>query len=134
MNQSLKKSRSVDFEEFGYRTMLECGDIERATRICGSHLQAYEHELKPELARLNSEIVNDEHRASALHAELYDRPIPVNDATMLAQSQKCRIFLAFTVLAAAACLVGNMTTFYLLGFEPIPTLLAALGITALPLV
>jgi hypothetical protein len=134
MNQSLRKSRSIDFEEFGHRTMLECGDLERAMRICGSHLYAYEHELKPELAGVNSEIVSNEHRASALHAELYDRPIPVNDAKMLTQSLKCRIFVAFTVLAALACLVGNMTTFYLLGFEPLLALLAALGITALPLV
>ncbi|MHB8217059.1 MAG: hypothetical protein ACYDDS_13360 [Candidatus Sulfotelmatobacter sp.] len=134
MNQSLRKARSVDFEEFGYLTMLECGDIERAVRICGSHLHAYEYELQPELARINSEILGSQYRASALHAGLYDRPIPVNDATMLTQSLKCRIFVAFTVLAAVACMVGNMTTFYLLGFGPLLTLLAALGITALPLV
>jgi len=134
MNQSLRKARSVDFEEFGYRTMLEGDDLERATKICGSHLQAYEHELKPELTRLNSEIVNNEHHASALHAELYDRPIPVNDAEMLAHSKRCLILGAFAGLAAVACIVGNMTTFYLFGAGPLPALLAALGITALPLV
>jgi hypothetical protein len=134
MKQSLKKTRPTAFEEFGYRTMLECGDIEHATKICGSHLHAYEHELKPELSRVNSEIVNNEHRASALHAGLYDRPIPVNDATMLTQSKKCRVFAVFTVLALIACLVGNMTTFYFLGCGPLTMLLAALGITALPLI
>jgi hypothetical protein len=134
MKQSLKKTRPTDFEEFGYRTMLECSDTEHATKICGSHLHSYEHELKPDLSRVNSEIVSNEHHASALHNGLYDRPIPVNDATMLAHSKKCRIFAAFTVLALLACLVGNLTTFYLLGFGPLTMLLAALGITALPLV
>ncbi len=72
--------------------------------------------------------------ASALHAELYDRPIPVNDAEMLAHSKRCLILGAFAGLAAVACMVGNMTTFYLFGAGPLPALLAALGITALPLV
>src|ERR1700688_2920908 len=112
MNHSLKKTRPIDFEEFGHRTMLECGEIDRAMRICGGHLQAYEYELKPELSRINFEIVKNEHRALALHNGLYDRPIPVNDATMLAQSKKCQIFAAFTALAFIACLAGNMTTFY----------------------
>jgi hypothetical protein len=134
MNRSLNKTRPTDFEEFGYRTMLECGDMERAIRICGGHLQAYEYELKPEIARLNSEILNNEHHTSALHAELYDRPIPVNDAEMLAHSKKGRILAAFAGLAAVACIVGNMTTFYLFGAGPFPVLLAALGMTALPLV
>ena len=134
MSHSLKKIRPGNSEEFGHRTMLECGDIECAAKICGSHLQAYEHELKPELASLNSEIANNEHRASALHAGLYDRPIPVNDAEMLAHSKSCHILAAFAGLAAAACIVGNMTTFYLFGAGPFPALFAALGITALPLV
>ena len=134
MNRSLKKSRSFDYEEFGHRTMLECGDLEHAMKICGSHLQAYEHELKAELARLNSEILNNEQHTSALHAELYDRPIPVNDAEMLAHSKEGRILAAFAGLAAVACIVGNMTTFYLFGAGPFPALFAALGITALPLV
>lgn len=134
MNHSLQSSRPVDFEQFGYRTMIECGKIEVAIKICGGHLLAYEHKLKPELGRTNSDIVNNEHRASALRAELYERPVPVNDAEMLAQSKKCRILAAFTVLAAIACIVGNMTTFYLLGFGILLALLTALGITALPLV
>jgi hypothetical protein len=134
MKRMLIKARPSDFEEFGYQTMLECNDVERATKICGLHLHAYEDELRPELRRRNSEIAEVKNRAGALHGSLYDRPEPVNDAQMLSHQLKARIFLGFAMLAAIACLVGNMTTFYLLGFGLLLTIASGAGLTALPLV
>lgn len=134
MNRFLVKARPADFEEFGHQTMLECGDEARALRICGLHLQAYEDELQPELRRRDSEMVEIKNQASALHSHLYDRAVPVNDARMLSHALKTRILLFLTVLAAIACLVGNMTTFYLLGFGFLLTFFSGAGMTALPLV
>src|SRR5713226_4346933 len=134
MNQSLIKARPIDFEEFGYQTMLECADEAGAIRICGLRLQSYEDHLQPEVSRVNSEISDNKYHALALHAQLYDRPIPVNDAKMLTHSRSCRILLALTVLAAIACFVGNGTTFYLLGIGLFLTLVGAIGITGLPLI
>src|SRR6266496_284860 len=134
MKVALARTQPVDFEEFGYQTMLECNDMERATKICGLHLHAYEDELQPELRRRNSEIAEVKHRAQALHGGLYDRPHPVNDSQMLSHRLRAHILLVFAVLAAVACLVGNMTTFYLWGFGPLLVFVSGAGLTALPLV
>jgi len=135
VNQSLTKTKKiVDFEELGFQTMLQCGDIEIAKPICALELQAYAEGVQQELGRLGSEIQQNQHRGAALHANLYDRPIPVNDASMLTQGRKIRILMVLTFFAAIACLVGNTTTFYLFGFGFLLTLLLAAGTTALPLV
>jgi hypothetical protein len=134
LNQSLRKSRPDDFEEFGYQTRLTCRDTASAIQICSLHLHAYDDALQPELSRLNSEVLANRHRAAALHAHLYDRPIPVSDAAMLTHSLGCRILLALTALASIACLVGNTITFILLGYGFPLSLVGAIGITALPLV
>src|SRR5262249_35681366 len=70
----------------------------------------------------------------ALHSHLYDRPDPVNDAGMLSRGKHVRFLMALVVLAAIACFVGNTATFYLFGFPIWAVLLAALGMTGLPLV
>ncbi len=114
--------------------MLECADEAGAIRICGLRLQAYEDQLQPEVSRVNSKISDNHDHYRALHAQLYDRPIPVNDAKMLTHSRSCRILLTLTVLAAIACFVGNGTTFYLLGIGLFLTLVGAIGITGLPLI
>jgi hypothetical protein len=134
VNQSLKNVKPIDFEEFGFQTMLHSDDEDRAKNICGLHLHAYADQLQPEISSLNSEIEHNKHHGLALHAQLYDRPIPVNDAAMLTHSLTSRTLLVLTVLAAIACFAGNTTTFYLFGFGPLLTLLMAAGTTALPLV
>jgi hypothetical protein len=53
---------------------------------------------------------------------------------MLTHALGCRILLTLTALASIACLVGNSTTFILLGFGFPLSLVGAIGITALPLV
>jgi hypothetical protein len=69
-----------------------------------------------------------------LHDRLYDRPLPVDDAKMLASA---RTILTLTFLAALAALasgVGNLITFLLLGFGFFLALISAAGMTALPVV
>ncbi len=101
----------MDFEELGYHTALEKCDEERAREICACHLHAYADSLQPGLSSLGSGIQQAKTRGLALYAYLYDRPIPVSDAAMLAHSVGFRAFLLLAALAAIACLAGNATTF-----------------------
>jgi hypothetical protein len=131
----LKKKEQIDFEQLGYQTMMECrGDEERARQICGLRIYATADQLTPNIARLQSEIAENRKHDAALHAHLYNRPEPVNDAAMLTHSRKVRRLRMLATLAAVACLAGNTTTFYLFGFGAFTTLLLAAGATVLPLV
>jgi hypothetical protein len=122
------------FEEFGFQTMLNSHDEDRARHICALHIYAYADGLQPELAGLNARIQQNRGHAAALQDCLYDRPIPVNDAAMLTRSTQVRITLTLAALAAIACFAGNTTTFYLFGMGLPLTLLLAAGTTALPVV
>jgi hypothetical protein len=53
---------------------------------------------------------------------------------MLTHLLACRILLTLAVLVSIACMVGNTTTFMLLGFDLSLSIVGAVGITALPLV
>jgi len=128
------KRNEMDFEEFGFQTMLKCEAIEAAKIICGLKLHAYAESLQPELRTLDEEIQQNKQKSDALRSHLYDRPVPVEDAAMLTHRQKIGILLALAVLAGMACLVGNTATFFLFGLGLIPTLFAGVGLTALPLV
>jgi hypothetical protein len=134
MLQNSLKMKPVDFEQLGHDTMLECRDAERTKLICVQYIHALVDEQQPELTRLHAEIAQNKTHGAAMHAHLYDRPVPVSDAAMLTYSVKVRVWLAFTVLAATACFMGSMTTFYLLGCGLFTTLVGAAGTTALPLV
>jgi hypothetical protein len=115
--------------------MLQCGDDEeRARKMCGLRIYACADELRPEIERMQSEIAENKNHGAALHAHLYDRPEPVNDAAILTHSRKAGRLRLLTALAAVACLAGNTTTFYLFGFDSFITLLLASGATGLPLV
>jgi hypothetical protein len=134
VKQFLTNTNPIDFEEFGFQTALNTDNEDRARNICALHLHAYEDQLWPKISSLKSEIEQYKHHGRALHARLYDRPIPVNDAAMLARSMHVRIMMMLAVLAAIACFAGNTTTFYLFGVGLPLTLLLAAGTTALPVV
>jgi hypothetical protein len=135
VNVSMRRPERIDFEKLGYETMLQCGDDEeRARQICGLRIYAVADELTPNRARLQSEIAENKNHGAALHARLYDRPEPVNDAAMLTHSRKVGRLRLFAAFAAIGCLGGNATTFYLFGFDSFITLLLAAGATVLPLV
>jgi hypothetical protein len=130
----VKNVEKKDFEEFGYEKMLESGDENLAKRVCALELHAYEQTLRPEIQKTGSEIQELEHKDTALHAELYDRPIPVSDAAMLVHSMGERVLLFLAVLAGLASIAGNLVLFFLLGFGIIVSVVLALGATAFPLV
>jgi len=125
--KSQTKAKEMDFEEFGFQTMLKCEEIEAAKNICGLKLHAYEECLQPELHSQEAELQQNSQKGDALHCHLYGRPVPVNDAAMLTHRLKIGILLALAVLAGMACLVGNSATFFLFGLGFIPTLFAGSG-------
>ena len=134
MKRSLTKSPQIDFEKLGYETRLACADREQAQTICGLEIQVYEKSLHPEQAHLGHEVEEHMHKAGSLYAGLYDRPIPINDAAMLAYSRDCLIVFVLALLAGIACFVGNMTTFYLFGATPVFIMPSAVIATALPVI
>src|SRR5215475_4862764 len=89
--------------------------------------------MQPEIARLNMELGQVATRAQALHQSLYDRPVPVDDASMITHRNRMRIVIALALLMAGTCVVGNFTTFFLFGWGIGVALMAAVFITALPL-
>jgi hypothetical protein len=130
----MKNVEEKDFEQLGFDRMLEAGDENLAKRVCALELHAYEQGLRPEIKETGSEIQELKQRDMALHAELYDRPIPVSDAAMLVHSMGERILLFLAILAGLASLAGNLVLFFLLGFAILVSLVLAIGATAFPLV
>lgn len=131
----IRRQERIDFEKLGYETVLQCGDDEeRARKICGLRIYACADELQPQLARTQSEIAENKNHGDALHAHLYNRPEPVNDAAMLTHAKKIRKYRLLAALAAIACLSGNTATLYLFGFGALMMILLAGGATVLPLV
>ena len=102
-------------------------------RRCALHLHYYEDELQPESSTLDSTIKILRNRAFALHDSLNDRPLPVNDASMLTHQLRMRIVFILSLLTPRTCLAGNLTTFVLLGWTPLGAFFAAFFMTALPL-
>src|ERR1700723_3000611 len=129
-----KNVEEKDFEQLGFDRMLEAGDENLAKHACALELYAYEQALRPEIQETGSEIQELRHKDTALHAELYDRPIPVSDAAMLVHSMGERVLLFLAVLAGLASLSGNLVLFFLLGFGMLVSVVLALGATAFPLV
>src|SRR6476661_6128476 len=101
VNLLMRKRKPTDFEKFGYETRLQCGDDEeRARQMCGLNIYAYADELQPKIASLQSEIEQNRKHGDALHAHLYNRPEPVNDAAMLTHSKKVRTMRSIIAFAA----------------------------------
>ncbi len=115
MKPVIAKKPRFDFEELGYQTTLETGDEMVAKDICGLHIHAFADELKPEISQLASTIQQTKGRRQALWSHLYDRPIPVSDAAMLAQAVGVGILGIMMLVAAVASVGGHTTTFYLFG-------------------
>jgi hypothetical protein len=116
----------------GHETMLQCQDIERTREICACKIQAAADQKRPAINRIQSESGRERQKAAALHARLYDRPVPVNDAEMLALNKRRQVLLAMIAITATACLAGSILTLYLFGFGLFVMLFGALGITCIP--
>jgi|SRR5581483_6122396 len=124
--------KRIDWEDFGNETAITAEDEAAAIDICALHLQAYQDQQQPTLSRLNAEIDHRRANAEALHSHLYDRPVPVKDASMLKHSLHVRIISVLCLLTAAACFVGNFATFWLMGYGLVVSFLASAGLSSLP--
>jgi hypothetical protein len=105
----------MDFEHLGYETALQARDQAAAEQICGLHIHAFADELRPEVSDLNGRIGINLGRTVALHSHLYDRPIPVSDAAMLARDHTALLLAILGAVAALASIISHGMTFYLMG-------------------
>jgi hypothetical protein len=106
---------STDFEHLGYETALQSHHQAAAEQICGLHIHAFADELRPEISDLDSRIDTDQARTRALHSHLYDRPIPVSDAAMLARDHAVPVLVILCAIAGSASIISHGMTFYLMG-------------------
>jgi hypothetical protein len=111
--RTLEKER--DFEELGFKTMLETQNEQRTKEICGLHISAYDDEIQPAIAAFNSEIEESIHQRHSLWTHLYDRPVPASDAWMLARGVGLGMLAVLFLVAFVTSAAGHMTTFYLFG-------------------
>ena len=109
------EKKEQDFEELGFKTMVETQNEQRTKEICGLHISAYDDEIQPAIAALNSEIEESTHQRHSLWTHLYDRPVPASDAWMLARGVGLGLLAILFFVAFATSAAGHMTTFYLFG-------------------
>jgi len=127
----IAKRTEIDYEDLGYRTMLETGDQTHARNICGLHIHAHEDELRPEMSALTTAIQQVKSQRQALWSQLYDRHAPVSDAAMLGKTISADALAVMVVLAAIASIGGHFMTFYLTGTGAVVAMVLGLGITGL---
>jgi hypothetical protein len=131
MTSTIPKTRRIDFEDLGYRTMVETGDEMITKDICGLHIHAFADELSPELSRLSSVIQQTKGRRQALWSHLYDRHVPVSDAAMLGLAIAAGILAVMIFVAAIASVGGHAVTFYLFGSGLPISLILGLALTGI---
>jgi hypothetical protein len=124
---------STDFEHLGYETALQSRDQAAAEQICGLHIHAFADELHPEISDLDSRIDTNLGRAKALHSHLYDRPLPVSDAAMLARDHAVPLLVVLCAIAGVASIISHSMTFYLMGMG-ILALVIGVGMTGVAVV
>lgn len=109
------EKREVDFEELGFKTMIETQNEQRTKEICGLHLSAYRDEIQPAISALGAEIEESTYQRHSLWTHLYDRPVPASDAWMLARGIGIGLLSILFLVAFVTSAAGHMTTFYLFG-------------------
>jgi hypothetical protein len=114
---------STDFEHLGYETALHSRDQAAAEQICGLHIHAFADELRPETYDLDSRIDTNLARTRALHSHLYDRPLPVSDAAMLARDHAVPVLVILCTIAGVASIISHGMTFYLMGMGVLAVIL-----------
>ena len=125
------KTARTDWEKLGFDTMIHARDFEAAKEICALKLHANEDALRPEIVALEAEVDECKSRSVALHSQLYDRAVPARDSAILSLEIGMVISGALLLLALLASVSGHCITFYLLGFDPLLTVLMGLGITGI---
>lgn len=125
------EKKEQDFEELGFKTMLETQNEQRTKEICGLHISAYDDEIQPAITALNSEIEESTHRRHSLWTHLYDRPVPASDAWMLARGIGIGLLAALFVVAFVTSAAGHMTTLYLFGLGWFTSAIMGISLTGL---
>src|ERR1039458_8177653 len=131
MRSTILKKKKIDFEELGYQTMVETGDEVIAKDICGLHIHALALELNPKLLRLSSDIEHKKGRRQSLWSHLYDRHVPVSDATILGLAIAAGILVGLILVASVASVGGHAMTFYLFGFGLPISLILGVALTGI---
>jgi hypothetical protein len=106
---------STDFEHLGYETALQSRDQTAAEQICGLHIHAFADELQPEISDLDGRIDTNLARTRALYSHIYDRPLPVSDAAMLAHDHAVPVLIMLSAIAGIASVISHGMTFFLMG-------------------
>ncbi len=127
--RTFEKERN--FEELGFKTMLEIQNEQRVKEICGLHISAYNDEIQPSISALNSEIEESNHQQHSLWTHLYDRPVPASDAWMLARGVGLALLAVLFFVAFVTSAAGHMTTLYLFGLGWFTSAILGISLTGL---
>jgi len=120
------KGHLVDFEELGRQAVIETQNPEVAWRICSEHIQTYAAGLQPDIAELDSAIHGTKGSRAALCAHLYDRPVPVSDARMLALTVSYCVMAVLAFVVGIASAASHTVTFVWFGLNvPLSVVLGA---------
>jgi hypothetical protein len=130
MNTPIRR-KEIDFDNLGYETAMNTGDLVTAQNICGLHIQAFRDELQPEISGIDRETENDKAKHHALHSFLYGRRIPVRDAAMLARRCAVVVLVTLVAIVGAASVASHTLTFQLFGFPLTLNVLLGLTITGI---
>jgi hypothetical protein len=131
MTTMIQKTQRTDFEELGYKTMVETGNEAITREICGLHIHALADEIKPELSRLSSVIQQTKAGWQALWSHLYERHEPVSDAKMLALEIAAGILAVMILVASVASVGGHTMTFFLFGSGLATSLVLGVALTGI---
>jgi hypothetical protein len=131
MPSTIPKTQITDFEELGYRTMVETGDEAITKEICGLHIHALGDQLNPELSCLFSVIQRMKGRWQALWSHLYDRHVPVSDAKILGLTIASCILAGLIFVTAVASVGSHAMTFYLFSSGLLISLVLAVALTGI---
>ena len=115
--------KEFEFEELGYRTMMETGNLEATRSICACHIQALEDDLLPEKQRIKSEIERYRQHVKSLISFLYGGLVAVSDAAMLTMRRKQIAYLIAATFLGAVAVVSNAATIYLRGTPVVVSLI-----------
>jgi hypothetical protein len=125
------QDKELDFEELGFRTMLETQNEQTTKEICSLHLSAHQDALEPAMAALNSKIEEAAHQRQSLWTHLYDRPDPASDAWMLTRGIGIGLLAVLFFVVFLTSAAGHMTTFYLFGLGWFTSVILGLSLTGL---
>ena len=125
--------RTLDFEKLGYDTMLATHDDRAAREICAHKLMELNANVTPEISDTECKLQTKSGQAAALHAQLYDRTVPVSDTAMVSRNHRLMVYASLCLFTCAASVVSHGLTFYFFGFNAVLSMLIAVALTGIVL-